>query len=131
MWILLKGDIMLNYDCPLCKERNKNVEHTCAFQHNDRFSHINFNCATLNELRRIAHKIGLTWRDDNAASSIGVVPFEGEEYQGYIVMTWYKDYAEVGNAVLMLDDEPVQELNLTMAEEAIKYWEWKLNSKYD
>lgn len=116
---------MTKYDCPLCQQRGKywtGDDPVCAFT-NFRFSFDNWNCATMNKLREIAHKLGLVWRDDLGAGSFGAVPFEGPEYQGYIVMTWYKEQGTVNNAILICDDEPVREINLQIAEEAIQYWE--------
>lgn len=116
---------MSERDCPLCKKRGKTWDGDdpeCAFTHY-RFSFINWNCATMNRLREIAGQLGLKWRDDLAGGSFGAVPFEGEDYQGYIVMTWYKGRGAVSNAILMCDDGPAIELNMTMALEAVMYWE--------
>ena len=116
---------MSERDCPLCKQRGKTWEGDnpkCAFAR-FRFSFDNWNCATMNKLREIAEQIGLKWRADLTCGSFGAVPFEGEEYQGYIVMTWYKERGTVSNAILVCDDEPTMELNLTIALEAIEYWE--------
>ena len=116
---------MSERDCPLCKQRGKTWggdNSKCAFTH-FRFSFDNWNCATMNKLRDIAEQIGLKWRADFACGSFGAVPFEGEEHQGYIVMTWYKEQGTVSNAILVCDDEPTMELNLTIALEAIEYWE--------
>lgn len=120
---------MTERDCPLCRERGKTWEGSdpvCAFTSGgleNRFSFINWNCATMNKLRNIAEKLGLTYRDNLGAGSFGALPFEGPNYQGYIVMTWYKNRGKTDNAILMCYDEPIRELTLDIAMEAIQYWE--------
>ncbi|MBR8661188.1 hypothetical protein [Brevibacillus sp. NL20B1] len=98
--------------CKLCIERGKTWngdDPRCAFE-TGVFSPDNWNCATMNALREISRQLRTTYRDDMAAASIGYVPFEGDEYSGYIVMTWYKDRGRTGNAFIAWDDEPIREL---------------------
>lgn len=103
--------------CKMCQERGKTWEGSdpaCAFGENLFNSH-NWNCATMNELRDIAFKLGLTNRNDSDSASFGAVPF-GE---GYIAMTWYKNRGATGNAVVMWDNNPLKELTEEIALEAI------------
>lgn len=99
--------------CKMCKERGKppwfGDDPRCAFE-SGVFNTDNWNCATMNALRDLAEKLGTTYRDDLAAGSIGYVPFENEDYSGYIVMTWYKNRGRTDNAVVMWVDEPLREL---------------------
>lgn len=114
----------MSKQCSLCQERGKTwngSDPACAFK-NGVFDTQNWNCATMNALRDIAEHIGLYWRDDLSAASFGAVPFEGDKWVGYIVMTWYKNKGATGMAMLMFDDEQPKPLTLEMAEEAIEYW---------
>ena len=50
-------------ECPLCKKRGKTWEGddpVCALK-NGKFSDDNWNCATMNKLREIAIRLGLTY----------------------------------------------------------------------
>lgn len=105
--------------CLLCLSRGKNWngdDPKCAFE-NGVFNPDNWNCATMNELREIAEKVGLTRRNDLDSASFGAVPFE----EGYIVMTWYKNRGTTGNAQVMWDGEPTHPLTEKVALEAIQY----------
>lgn len=116
---------MGEHDCVMCKTRGKpwkGSDPKCAFT-DGRFNRDNWNCATMNKLREIADANGLSDRDDMAAGSFGAVPFEGDDYSGYIVMTWYKSRGKTGNALVMWDDEPVRELTEADAREAIAQFE--------
>jgi len=102
----------------------------CAFP-DGIFNRNNWNCATMNALRDIAEKLGTCQRNDQNAGSIGYVPFVDAEYEtvsgkwsgnGYIVMTWYKNRGRTGNAIVMWDNEPIQELTLGLAIEVIKQY---------
>ena len=77
----------------------------------------------MNKLREIAIRLGLTYRDDIGCGSCGVVPFEGEDYSGFIVMTWYKEMGRTKNAIFLSDDRPIGEIDLKTALDAIQYWE--------
>ncbi|WP_232696119.1 hypothetical protein [Brevibacillus daliensis] len=108
--------------CPLCIERGKTWngdDPRCAFE-TAVFSPNNWNCATMNRLRQIARDINISYRDDQAASSLGAVPFEGDDYSGYVVMTWYKDRGNTGNAFIAWSGEPIRELTLADAMLAIR-----------
>ncbi|QHZ58652.1 hypothetical protein M655_025120 [Brevibacillus sp. NSP2.1] len=109
--------------CKLCIERGKpwkGDDPRCAFE-NGTFSPDNWNCATMIALREISREIGTNYRDDNAVASIGTVPFEGGDYSGYIVMTWYKDRGRTSNAFIAWDSEPIRELTEADAILAIEY----------
>lgn len=108
--------------CIRCAQRGKTWsggDPRCAFE-NGTFNGDNWNCATMNELREMSRQFETYRRDDMAAASIGYVPFEGDDYSGYIVMTWYKDRGRTGNAVIMWDDNPVRELTELDALTAIR-----------
>lgn len=99
----------------------------CAFP-NGVFTRNNYNCRTMSILRDIAQK----YHDDLGSGSIGYVPFVDIEVEtnqgtwwgsGFIVMTWYKDYPETGNAIVMCDDKPLQELTLELAHNVIMQYE--------
>lgn len=108
--------------CPLCQVRGKRWEGgdpQCAFPRGV-FRSENWNCATMNVLRVLARVYGLHYRDDLGPASIGAVPFESEEYQGYVVMTWYKNRGRTGMAVLMCDDREPEMLTLDIAMDAIR-----------
>ncbi len=112
-------------ECPLCKKRGKTWEGddpVCALK-NGKFSDDNWNCATMNKLREIAIRLGLTYRDDIGCGSCGVVPFEGEDYSGFIVITWHKERGRTKNAIFLSDDRPIGEIDLKTALDAIQYWE--------
>lgn len=105
--------------CKLCLERGKTwigSDPKCAFE-NGVFSPDNWNCATMSKLRAISEKLDLTMIHNDVG--FGVVPFDGENFHGYIVMTWYKNRGKVSNAQLMNDDNVV-ELTEEMALEAIE-----------
>lgn len=112
--------------CKLCRERGKTWEGDdprCAFEFDGRFNRDNWACETMYELRQIAYDLGTVTRDDMECASIGYIPYvdeEGEEYNGYIVMTWYKDRGTTGNAIIMFDDEPIRELTEEKALKAIE-----------
>lgn len=108
--------------CAMCAQRGKTWDGddpVCAFDTAGKFNASNWNCATMNKLREIADGYGLRIRHDMAAASIGCVPFEGDDYSGYIVMTWYKDRGRTGNAFIAWDAEPVREFTYTDAVAAI------------
>lgn len=113
--------------CKLCRERGKIWEGDdprCAFENDGRFNRDNWSCETMFVLRRIADELGTVTRDDMECASIGYVPYvdtDGDEPNGYIVMTWYKDRGTTGNAIIMGDDEPIRELT---EERALKAIEW-------
>lgn len=114
--------------CLLCKTSHRDTK--CAFDGNIYriFSGNNWACETMLLLRNIASEVGLTYRDDNSAGSIGVVPIPDiDEASGYIVMTWYKERGETGNALVMWDDETPRQLTEEIAVRTILAWhnfEW-------
>ena len=126
--------------CEMCRERGKNWsgdDPKCAF-YNHEFIADNWNCATMNELRRLITNRGYKHRDDNAAATIGVlhvgeverVNIENREtvLDGgfYIVMTWYKERGRVGRAVAMSDDSEPRTLKLEEARTAFAYYNEQL-----
>ena len=110
--------------CRLCQERGKTWEGSdprCAFV-DGVFTTDNWNCATMNKLRDIARDLPLYWRNDDFGT-FGAVPFEGEYWQGYIAMAWYKRRGRTKQAMLMGDGDMPLPLTEEMALEAIRYWE--------
>lgn len=119
--------------CTECYLRGKTwsgSDPKCAF-HEGTFTRNNWNCATMNLLRDIVNYLGTTERRDGDAGSIGYIPFadivaESCNYtydgSGYIVMTWYKNRGETGNAVVMWDDNPTFPLTESIAREVIKQY---------
>lgn len=121
--------------CKLCNERGKTWsgdDPKCAFKDN-LFTTDNWNCATMNELRRISDEIETKMRNDMSCASVGIVPLDNDyldymEYEnvdsGYIVMTWYKERGRTGNALIMWDEQvrPLTELEAVAVIEAYKVW---------
>ena len=130
--------------CRLCKDRGKTWEGSdprCAFLETTElmttenelrsakvFSGDNWNCATMNKLRDIARDLPLYWRNDDFGT-FGAVPFEGEYWQGYIAMAWYKRRGRTNQAMLMGDGDMPLPLTEEMALEAIRYWEARRSGK--
>lgn len=112
--------------CKMCAERGKTWngdDPKCAFE-NGTFNSDNWNCATMNALRERARELGTDFRDDMEAGSIGYVPYadlEGDEYGGYIVLTWYKDRGRTYGAVVLFEDEPPCPLTEERALKALEY----------
>jgi hypothetical protein len=132
--------------CKRCKQRGKTWEGSdpkCAFtkDYEDyrvncleylteedkiltrKFDTENWNCATMNALRDLIdreYEKGLAYhrRDDLCSASIGVLRFETENYQGYLILTWYKERGQTGQAIIMCDDER-RELTEDIAEEIL------------
>ena len=100
--------------CKMCKARGKNWEGSdpkCAFE-SGVFSTENWNCATMNLLRD-----STDWkrRDDMDAGSIGVI----HTVWGYLVMLWYKDRGRTTDAYIITEGEPIDSLDLELAEKII------------
>lgn len=94
----------------------------CAFK-NGKFTKDNWGCRTMVELRGLAEEKGYNARDDMANASIGVLPIPEDEAEqsGYIVMTWYKDRGQTGQAWVMCDDLEPELLTLKTAEAILEY----------
>ena len=93
----------------------------CAFS-NGIFSSDNWNCATMNKLRKLAKKFGLFWRDDNIGS-IGILPIDLDEFYGFLAMLWYKERGQVEQAILLSSERPPALLTLDLALEIIEDYE--------
>jgi hypothetical protein len=115
--------------CKLCSTdthpQNFAEPRKCAFDDAGQFTPNNWRCATMDKLRDLAREWGYTCRDDDYAGSIGVIA----SYDGYIVMTWYKQRGKVGSAVVMADDEPTALLSLKVAEDAVAFCEMEYKDK--
>lgn len=78
----------MTYKCPRCAARGKDWEGDdpkCGFDENGNFLNDNWNCATLNELRRVGHFM-------LEANQHRVMILEKEEV-GHGIITWYKNRA--------------------------------------
>jgi len=95
----------------------------CAFS-NGIFSSDNWNCATMNKLRKIVKKAGLFWRDDDIGS-IGVLPVDLDEFYGFLIMLWYKERGQVEQAILLSSERPPALLTLDLAIKIIESYEKK------
>lgn len=91
----------------------------CAFDDSGAFVGDNWNCGTMNELRRLAVT---GWRDDNSSSSISIVPIPDvlDDPHGYIVLTYYKDRGCTSGARICNNDEPDIPLTLRVAEVVVR-----------
>lgn len=109
--------------CARCRQYNPLARKatTCAFENDARtFSTTNFNCGTMNELRRLAHdNVGahmrITYREDMAAAFIPAAEMTpdfydptsdnvGPEHVGHFVaLSWYKDRGTTASAVVVGD----------------------------
>lgn len=120
----------------------------CGFDADGVFRSPNWNCQTLNELRALVNEWyepdderrfwAVTFRDDMRCASLGVLPIpecddvgaygQDEGYdpvtilQGYLVMSWYKDRGETGQAWVFWDDCPPRPLNLATADFILRWY---------
>jgi hypothetical protein len=85
----------------------------CGFTPDGKFKTDNWNCETLNELRRIAEANHRSTRYNDV--SICYVPVANG---GFAVLSWYKDRGRVDNAIVMLDSPDAHPLTLKQAESA-------------
>jgi len=99
----------------------------CAFS-NGIFSSDNWNCATMNKLRKLAKKAGLFWRDDSIGS-IGVLPIDLDEFYGFLIMLWYKERGQVEQAILLSFERPPALLTLDLALKIIEDYEKEFEKK--
>lgn len=111
-------------ECPRCQTRGKTWEGSdprCAFPAGV-FTPDNWNCATMNALRDLSDALDRSWRDDNAAASMGYVPIGDalDGASGYVVMSWYKSRGRTGQAWTMWDDDTPHLTTLAEAEAAIQ-----------
>ena len=98
--------------CRKCKERGKNWvgdEPVCAFE-SGKFSEVNWNCATMNELR---DKADVTWGNDDQNASI--IPIENGQF---IILSWYKNRGRTEGAWI-IDEGECKKLTIKEADKAI------------
>lgn len=101
--------------CKMCRTRGQTWvgdPPVCAFALGGKFSSDNWNCATMNELRKLALTVQI---GNNNNENCGVVPFRN----GFIMMTWHKRQGQTGNAIVMLNDNSTRPLDEETALEAI------------
>lgn len=119
--------------CLKCKQRGKTWDGDdpkCAFEDNkttNKFSNKNWNCATMNLLRDLIERQSekdkaYFYRDDTATGSIGILPFETNNFHGNLVLTWYKNRGQTGSAMVVCDDREPATLTLDIAEEILKHF---------
>jgi len=93
----------------------------CAFS-NGIFSSDNWNCATVNKLRKIIKREGVFWRNDDIGS-IGILSINLDEFCGFLVMLWYKERGQVEQAILLSSERPPALLTLDLALKIIEDYE--------
>ena len=111
--------------CKECVKRGKTWEGSnpkCAFGEKV-FTSNNWNCATMNLLRDKVEEF-FTYRNDMRSASIGIINIPESEkediQQGYLIMTWYKERGQTGQAYIMWDENEPQILTLKTAEFILK-----------
>ena len=113
------------YRCPRCVQKYGEVGRPANFESDPQcafpdgvFTTDNWMCSTMSDLRRIA-ETNRTWFED---STVGVVPFESDDYGcAFIVLKWYKSRGATEMAVLFnRDDDPVR-ITLGIADAALRY----------
>lgn len=109
--------------CRLCEERGI-PDHfasnpNCAFDETGTFTGDNWQCATMNALRDLVED-GYGERIYGDDESIAIIRVPYHIGLGFIVMTWYKDRGQTGNAIVMSTDHPERKLDLRLAEEVIE-----------
>lgn len=116
-------------ECPLCVSRGQDWSGSapvCGFQ-DGVFSPANWNCATLNALRKAAVDFGKSYRNDGIGA-IGYLPLDTDfateeesdaQNPGFVVLQWYKERGRTENAVFMADGE-ISPLTLRQAQLALE-----------
>jgi hypothetical protein len=110
--------------CPACIARGKTWEGddpTCAFL-TGTFDVANWNCATMNALRRAVETLGVAWRDDLAFGAFGAMPICDVDRGFVLVLGWYKNRGRTSLARAMGDDCD-DALTLDQATLALEYAE--------
>lgn len=105
--------------CRRCKEYNTKYPSSaiqCAFKNKTKtFNKDNWNCATMNALRKIAEE-GCYWNEDQ---HLGVVPLKGEG--GFLVLSWYKDKGRTSGAWI-IEESRIKRLTLKKADRIIELY---------
>lgn len=104
--------------CKLCNNREKfwnGSNPQCGFNESI-FSEENWNCATLNQLRKIANELDTVQYMDDC--SLATIPVKDN---GWIILSWYKNRGRTSKAIFMIDDT-LNPLPLEIAEKAIKQY---------
>ena len=117
--------------CKLCIQRGKTWQGSdpkCAFDENGNFTKDNWVCATMSKLRAIAEEYDLVQTADETSIATLYVPSldldeitesaNFDAYGGFIVLSWYKDRGNTGNALFM-SEEGTLPLNIAHAERFI------------
>jgi hypothetical protein len=108
--------------CIACEKRRKTWtgdDPKCGFPNDESFDSGNWNCATLNSLRSIAEKLGnIKYMED---ISLAVIPVYGDEYTGWIVLSWYKSRGRTSLARFISDSTDIP-LTLEIAQQALQQY---------
>ena len=80
----------------------------CAFENNETFSSVNWNCATMNELREIAEE-NAQWNEDQFIGTIPII-----EDGTFVVLSWYKSRGRTEGA-WFVDETEMTPLSLEQA----------------
>jgi hypothetical protein len=107
--------------CHLCDTRpvpeSYGSERRCAFHANGVFTCDNWNCETINELRRLA-PIVTRHCDSTLAVIPALTPVDLDEC--HVVLNWYKERGSVSGARVILDDSEDAPLTLEIAEAILR-----------
>jgi len=93
----------------------------CAFDSSGAFTRDNWNCETMNELRRTCELEDRN-TDENSVYVIRQLGGEDSENEenGHIVLTAYKRRGSVGGARIVVNDKPDLPLTLSVAEATLR-----------
>lgn len=103
--------------CNACIKRGKHWQGSdpkCAFDEKGNFTSDNWNCATLSKLREIAEDYDLVQTANETSIATLYVPSldldeitesdNFDAYGGFIVLSWYKNRGNTGNALFMSEE---------------------------
>ena len=108
--------------CKLCESRpvpkNYGSPRKCAFDEKGAFTRDNWNCETINEMRR-----ALLFRytgEENGSIALFPLIDAPNEVNGYVVLTYDKNRGTVGGARIVCDEQDDLSLTLEIAESQLE-----------
>jgi hypothetical protein len=113
--------------CKYCEEYDLNDwdgdKPKCAFDDNGIFTTLNWNCGTMNKLRRIVEETQVYSNDSHSA--LIPIEYEGKEednfvYADFILLNWYKSRGRTDLAKIITSGNDIQDLTLNIAYEIIE-----------